>query len=567
MDRHRNRTKPPSIGNLAQIFGTIPAQGELPAALEFPNNRIMIHLVSRPTAHSAKQKRTSSRRFAPRLTDAIPRSDGDKQPESILPSMAETERFLLLEEPLPSLVDEKGVPSAGHLRRLIIVLALPVLAEQILAMLVGFSDRLLTGHFLSTEHLAAITVIGYLLWLVYGVFSVFSLGTSAIVARAVGAGSFAEANRAFHHGLVLALLISVPTCVAGWLLTSQVVFALQLRGEAGTAAAEYLRIVIPCAPLIAIQAVSVSCLRAAGNMMAGFLVMSVVNALNIVVSWVLCLGVGPLPRLGWVGLAVGTASGFVGGTAALAALLLRGRSGLRLPSLPLQWEPVLVMRILKVGIPGGIDNLAVIGCQLWFLALINRLGSVATAAHGVALSIEAVAFLPGIAIQAAASTLAGQFLGAKRPQEATSAVTTARNLGCFVMGGAGLVLILVAPWLPYAFVSTAQQEVASAAAPLLRIIGVGMVPLAVVMVISSGLRGAGDTARTLVVSLVGFLGVRIPATYLLAFPSVVLTGGMSVGGLDLGVIGAWYAMVLDLSVRALLLHWHFRTGRWTKIQV
>jgi putative MATE family efflux protein len=481
--------------------------------------------------------------------------------------MAETEQFVLVLEQPTSLPPPPARPTATELRRQILVLALPVLGEQILAMLVGFSDRLLAGHFLATEHLAAMTVVGYLLWLVYGVFSTLSVGAAAITARAVGAGDMQQANRVLHQGLVLSLSLALPVTLLSLLFLPRIASLLHLEGAAAEAACTYLRVIAPCIPLVATQAVSIACLRGAGDMMAGFMVMLLVNLLNIGFSWGLCLGIGPLPKLGWLGLALGTAIGFLGGTLLLLLLLTRGRRGFRFQFRFFRPELALAARILRVGIPGGLDNLVVIGCQLWFLSLINRLGAVATAAHGVALSIESLAFLPGIALQAAAGTLAGQFLGAGSPEVATKAVQTARNLGCAFMGTAGMGLILLAPWLPLLFVSSVQAEVARSAVPLLRIIGVGMIPLAVVMIVSAGLRGAGDTRLTLAISLAGFLGIRIPATYLLALPGLSAGSGLAVPGLGLGVQGAWYAMVIDLAVRALLLEARFAGGGWTRVRV
>jgi len=481
--------------------------------------------------------------------------------------MSETERYLLTGESVDLPTVKPQVSSSNDLRRQILVLAAPVLGEQILSMLVGLSDRLLSGHYLATEHLAAMTVIGYLLWLVYGIFSTLSVGAAAITARAIGAKDFSEANRVFHHALAMAFLLSVPATALGIPLIPQAVSLLQLDGPAAGAAQVYLRVVTPCIPLIAFQAVTIGCLRSAGDTVAGFIVMAVVNTLNIGFSWGLCLGVGPLPTLDWLGLAVGTAIGFLGGTVVLLVLVLNGRHGLKLQ---LQFDRIdlrLVKRILRVGIPGGVDNLVVIGCQLWFLSLINRLGTLATAAHGVALSIESIAFLPGIAIQAAAATLAGQYLGAGSPELAKKAVQIARNLGCLIMGIGGLGLLSLAPWLPYLFVSLTQQEVARTAAPLLRIIGIGMVPLAIVMITSAGLRGAGDTRITLAISLIGFMGVRIPATYLLALPSFEILPNTVVPAFQLGVRGAWYAMVLDLALRALLVEARFGWGNWTRVRV
>ena len=60
-------------------------------------------------------------------------------------------------------------------------------------------------------------------------------------------------------------------------------------------------------------------------------------------------------------------------------------------------------------------------CQMWFVSIVNNLGTVAAAAHGIALKIEALSYLPGSAFQIAATTLAGQYLGAKDERRAGAA--------------------------------------------------------------------------------------------------------------------------------------------------
>jgi len=74
-------------------------------------------------------------------------------------------------------------------------LAIPVLIEQVLTMLVGFSDRVLTGHYLETPHLAAITLMSYVLWMFWGVFQVVTIAATAMVARYVGAGDARSARK------------------------------------------------------------------------------------------------------------------------------------------------------------------------------------------------------------------------------------------------------------------------------------------------------------------------------------------------------------------------------------
>jgi len=265
---------------------------------------------------------------------------------------------------------------------------------------------------------------------------------------------------------------------------------------------------------------------------------------------------------------VGTLSGFVVGGLLVLALFAKGRFGLRLQWRRLRPDGDLIRRLLRIGLPGGADTLSVIGCQLWFMSVINQLGNLATAAHGVAIGVESVAFLPGVAFQMAAATLAGQYLGAGNYRKAGRSVLMACLVGGGVMVTAGACFFTLADHLPRLFVGSEQADVARLATPLLRTISMAMPALALTMILTGALRGAGDTRWPLVFSMIGFLGVRIPLAYWLAFPAIKIPGtGLVLTGWGLGVVGAWYAMVTDLSVRATLVTYRFWHGGWKRVRV
>jgi len=464
--------------------------------------------------------------------------------------------------PINDWIDEPGV------YRPLLRLAWPVLGEQSLAMAVGFSDTILTGHFLSESHLAAVNLMAYMLWLLYGLFSVVAIGTSALVARYVGARRFTMADRFLHQSLIIGVLISVPGAVAALTLGPEIVALLKLRGDSAAAAVRYWDIVVPMTPCIMVSAVGIASLRGAGAMIHGLCVMAVVNIVNIVVSWGCCLGWGPFPQWGWEGIAFGTACGYFVGAAGTLFILGSGMIGLHLRWR--MWRPNgrLIYRLLRVGVPGGLDSFALILCQLWFVSVINTLGDRAAAAHGVAIRIESLAFLPGAAFQVAAATMAGQYLGARQPGKATRSVLAACLLGGLVMGLGGIVFYAGAFPLASLMLGQHQKDVAYLAAPLLRTIAIGIPPLALVMILTGALRGAGDTRWPLAFTLIGFLVVRIPAAHWLALSAVSIPWlGMTFPGLGLGVLGAWYAMVTDLYVRAILTTWRFWQGGWKDVRV
>ncbi|MCL4191437.1 MAG: MATE family efflux transporter [Thermoguttaceae bacterium] len=447
-------------------------------------------------------------------------------------------------------------------------MALPVLAEQLLAMLVGFSDTVIAGRYLEEPHLAAMNLMAYLLWLAQGVFAVIAIGATAMVARFVGAGDRVSARRTVNQAFILgAALAAVATAAAGW-AARDAVGLVNLEGASAALAVRYIYCILPALPLIMMEAVGIACLRGAGDMIAGLLIMVAVNTVNIVVSWSLVLGIGPLPRLGWEGLAIGTSLGYCSGGLLAAGLLIRGRSGLHLNWRRMRPDLPFIRRLLWIGVPGGADMLSIIGCQLWFVALINQLGDLAAAAHGVAIRVESLAYLPGAAFQVAAATLAGQYLGARDHHRASRSVITALLVGGGLMMMAAMAFFFAAPQLAMLLVGGRQARIALAAAPLLQTIAVAMPALALNMILSGALRGAGDTRWPLAFTIVGFVGVRLPVAYWLCFDTLSIPGtNWTLSGWGLGIQGAWYAMVVDLAVRATLVLYRFWHGGWRRIDV
>jgi putative MATE family efflux protein len=289
-------------------------------------------------------------------------------------------------------------------------------------------------------------------------------------------------------------------------------------------------------------------------------VMVLVNAINVTVSWSLVRGLGPVPAIGFRGVAIGTACAEGVGGLVVLSVLARGRSGLRLEWRGMVPDPADIQRILRISVPAAGESLTNSFCQLWFLGLINRLGTTATAAHGVAIRCEAIAFLTVTAFGVAASTLTGQYLGAGRPDLAGRAARTAWAIGTAALAAMGVLLYTEAGPMIALFLGGRQPQVVGLGVPVLRIVAFATPALATITILNGSLRGAGDTRWPWLFVLFGYLVIRIPLTYVLTTPA-------SAGGLELGLRGAWFAMFADLSVRAGLVTARFLQGgwRWTRV--
>ena len=126
----------------------------------------------------------------------------------------------------------------------------------------------------------------------------------------------------------------------------------------------------------------------------------------------------------------------------------------------------LIRRILRIGVPGGIDVMLVSICHLIYLRIILSLGDVAAAAHGVAIQVEALGYMPGGAFQISAATMAGQYLGARDLVRARRSVIMACAVASAIMVVAGIFFYVAATPLASFFLGGRSSEVVPLAAQL-----------------------------------------------------------------------------------------------------
>lgn len=450
-------------------------------------------------------------------------------------------------------------------------LALPVLAEETLTLMVTWTDWWLCGHFLGhhgDSAKAAMGLMGYTMWLIPSLFAAVAIGATALVARYMGGQDIERAQRTANQSVLIGIAFAVVLTLTFALLGNQFVAAMQLKGEAGKLAVDYLWIIVPIIPLIMFEQVGAACLRGAGDTVTGMIAKSIVVIVNIAISATLVTGWGPFPDLGWIGLAIGTATGHAIGGLILFTALLRGRARMKLQWRWLKPDFSLIGKLLRIGVPGGTDLAALLGAQLVFVAIVNSLGESAAAAHGLAVQIEACAYLPGHAFQVAAATLAGQYLGAGKPVMASRSSLYCFAVACFIMVTAGTIMYFWGDHVAYFFTGNWEDPTTHNSARLLKIVAFAMPSLAFVMVITGALRGAGDTVWPLVFTLFGFLVIRIPlAAYLACSTFTVPVLNIQMEGLGWGVQGAWYAMATDLTIRALFALVRFSHGGWKNVKI
>jgi len=448
-------------------------------------------------------------------------------------------------------------PSAT--RRTILRLAWPVIAENILATLTQVVGMIMVGHLGA----AAITAVGLSfqpLWLIQGFFMGLGAGTTALVARFTGAGLPRDAADVARQALLLAVVLAAVFGALTMPFTRSIVALMGAESDVLELGDAYLLYLLPGMLVMMVATVLSGVLRGAGDTKTPMWINVFVNLLNIALCWVLIFGKLGLPAMGVVGAGLATTLARTIGTVTLLAVMFRRRTVIRfdIRSFRPVWtffrpDPVVLARIFRIGIPAAGERVVNSLGQLLFTRVAASLGTVAFAAHSLALNVESLSYMPGIGFSVAATTLVGQNLGAKRPAEAAASGWECARMGLWVMGLVGVLFFLVPTQLLRLY--TGDAAVIAMGVLALRIVAFIQIPEALGFVLSGALRGAGDTRSVLRITAFCVWVVRLGTSLLL------------VSVAHLGLVGVWLAMGLDWIVRAIYLVIRFRSGAWKEVRV
>ena len=443
------------------------------------------------------------------------------------------------------------------LLRQLLWLALPILAEQLLHSVVGLTDVYLAGH-LRRDAVAATAAVGsvaYILWLLGLIAGAIGTGSTALVARATGAKHRSLANAVCGQTVTAAALTGLGLALFTVLFARQVASITGLSGEAYGFALYYVRALSVSLPFSIFLLAANSCLRGAGDTVTPAVSVIVVDIVNLALSASLSRGWFGLPEMGFRGIAIGTVTAYVIGGLLQLGVLLRGRGGLRLHPHRLRPHWHTLRRILKIGLPSGLEGILIWGANFAIVAAINQMdaSNVAGSAHIITIRLESMSFLIGYAFSMAAATMVGQSLGMNDPNRAKRSAYLAYAAGGGTMGFMGVMFVLFSRH--FANFLAEDPAIIGLASKCLFITGFAQLGFAASMIFSAALRGAGDTVTVMAINLASILGLR-------------LTGALLVANhFKLGLPAIWVVLAGELVVRGVAVFLRFLQGGWRHVKV
>jgi len=440
------------------------------------------------------------------------------------------------------------------LNRTIVRLAVPAVLENLLVTMVFFADTLLIGWLRDDAALAAVGLSGTFMWIANGLFQAIAISATALVARFYGERDYELAQRTGGQAMTLGIFIALLFTVIMIPFSDEFLVLMGAEPAVVSEGSLYINIVLATSVFSFPMLVASGIMRGAGDTTKPMIIALIMNVWNVIAAAVLIFGLGPIPSLRLAGAGIATSSARMLGGLLSMAFLFSGYTAIRIePRRLLIWDWRLIWRIVRLGIPNiGGTVVSRIGYVL-FMRIIADLGTTALAAHGIAVRVESLSFMPGWGLAVATATLTGQSLGAGRPDLADLGVRRTAIMATAFMSAVALVFVFLSPPIVAVFGST--PEALALAAVAVQLAALEQPTIAITMVLNGAMRGAGDTRTPMWVTFFGVLFFRVAAVYLFA---IVFGWGLA---------GVWLGTAADWAGRATLTYVLYRRGRWKRVQV
>lgn len=431
-------------------------------------------------------------------------------------------------------------------------LAWPTMLAMGAGTIVRFTDFAMVGD-LGPSATAAVGVGGGFYWLIESLVNIAPAGVTAILARAVGAGDRDVADASHKQGQLQGIALGLLGCALVFPITELAIGLYGVAPDVIAIGSDYLWWRLWGTIPLSIAMVFGAALRAAGDARTPLWAGLGAAVVNVFMNWVLIYGHLGAPALGVSGAAI--ASNLAIGVMTLHFLWLWARRRLIVTPDGGTWrpDPDLQRRIFRIGLPAGVESgLFQTGLML-FQRIMSVFGTNVIAAYNIGATLLSFSFIPGVGYSLAASTLVGQWLGARDARRAAREGWRSMWSAIATMTVFGLLLVVFAR--PISDVFTNDADVIELSVLVLTIFGVAHPFMAVEFAIGGALRGAGDTFFPMVCVFAGLVVVRLG----LAFALVEL--------FDAPIEWVWSVLVADYLLKGVLFVGRFRGGTWKRREV
>lgn len=392
----------------------------------------------------------------------------------------------------------------GKIAPQILKFAMPVLLGLIFQRIYNFADSWIVGHFLGDNALAAVSVAGVGMYLVFSLIIGLTTGVTVVMSQYYGAKQEEKVVETFFSSIYIALGMTVIVTVAGTLLSRPLLILLQTPEEVLAEAVWYLQIICLGSVGTMLYNWISAVLRSLGNSIVPLVFLGISSALNVVLD-ILFVAVIPMG---------------VGG-AAFATVLAQLISGAAclvyawkiLPMLRFQWAKMRLNRfigkqMLVYGLPAALQMSIISISDMTLQAVVNTYGTTLVVAYGVCVKVEGLGMQVGDALGTALGTFTGQNTGARNIPRIKAGFRTVFGINAIGYAIVSPIIFILAPQIMRLF--TDNQEAIGYGVEYMRIFSPFLIGVGILVLFHNLLRSVGDVKITIwmgiseVITRIGF---------------------------------------------------------------
>lgn len=432
-------------------------------------------------------------------------------------------------------------------RRFLVMLIIPLVIEQLLAVSIGMADTVMVAR-VGEAAVSAISLVDAITVLIVTLFAAFATGGAVVASQYLGRKDRASANSAAGQLLVLSLAVSTALLIICMPIRAQIISLVfgGIEGEVLALGSTYFLYILASLPFLASYNACAALFRSMGNSRVSLYVSITMNVLNIGGNAYFIYAM----NMGVAGAGLSTLISRIIGAVIMLTLITRETNIISIRSRhTLKWQGEMVKRILRIGIPNGIEGSVFQVGKLMVQGFITVFGTAAIAANAISSSVVSFTNIPGGAISLASITIIGQAVGARRHDEALYWGKRLLLISYITMTSLCIPGFFLTPTVVGFF--NLSNEASSIAVTVVRTTMImGSLLWSPSFALPNFLRAAGDAKYTMAVSMFSMWLFRVAVSYYLAI------------GLGWGVYGVWIGMYIDWICRSLLFTQRFLRGKW-----
>ena len=431
----------------------------------------------------------------------------------------------------------------GSIWKSILLFSVPLILGNMLQQLYNTADSIIVGNFVGSNALAAVGSSGSPIFLLIGFSQGIAVGAGVVVSQFLGAKDREGAHTAVHTSLALSAILGTILTVCGIAVSRALLTAMNTPAEVLEDAVLYIRLYFGGVLFSVVYNMAAGILNAAGNSKRSLLYLGVASVTNIVLDLVLIAGC----RMGVAGAAIATDISQLVSCVLSLRFLMRVEDDYRVTAKEVRVHKKMAVRIIKVGLPTGIQNMVISFSNVLVQASVNSYGAAAMAGFAAYMKIDGFNILPVSSISMAATTFVGQNYGAGRLDRVKRSVWVTLAIGVIYTLCTGAALLAGQDAILHLF--TADEAVVTYGKLAMRWFCPFYFLLSILHGLAGAVRGTGASIPPMVVLLVSLCLFRVVwIQFLLPFFS--------------GIEGVFILYPVSWGLGALLMILYAWKGKW-----